>query len=878
MDRRWHRFLLALAALPAFFSCAEKEAELPLAKPGYEYRFSIADPSTKAFLTDEGVFWESADQVGLFLGDAPGQAGAVDVTTAPKTIVFSAAGPLPEGTPVRACYPYLEGNAGASAAKVLFPSQQQGGTLSAMPMAGIPFPLQAGETQGVVHFLNLGSIVDFRILSTAYAGEQVRSITLTATSGEHPLSGEATLDLTAVERGNEASLSVSWPGEAFTPSSVTVTQVSTVTPAKEISSALGNLYMVVAPGTYSGTIEVVTNAATYTFPFADKTFARNGLKRFNLNLEGGNALREAYYRKVSSAASLYDGCTCLLAYPASATEVRLFHPSLSNGKYSGEVTTASVTARGIAASPEVEACLVQLEAVPGSSSDYYLRVPGSHYLSFGNNSIGTNRSATTLTFDSSGGVTVKQKTSSGWWSTTYYLRYNNSSFYPSTTSSTLALYMPDKGTVIRQPLQFSASTFSFFPGDRAFPIEGISGAPTLSGAQTQVVYASSDPSVATVDPVTGALTINGEGRITITATAAADETHEGGSASYTLEAGAFLLENEQMAAYLDYVEQHPYNPSDYSYSYVKAFSCPTSSTNRLDLPRPVPISWTNPEEGNASKTVIVYNDAGFADPEISLSVSDPAATQADLYSLIPGRRYWYQVFNGGASIAEGTFSTLGHRRIIKVGEETPYGNTYANNCRDLGGLETVDGRHLKYGILYRGTNMDGTTDNGQKAYLLDYMGIGLDVDLREFTGHNPLEIPVSDQIYNSMADLTNTSRMKITVGDILDAVAEGKSVYIHCKVGADRTAYVCLLLEALLGVRQELCDVDYELTSFCACVDDVVRERNNKNETYYYYPRAIEFFSAMEGATLQEKVAGYVQTELEIAPERIAAFREAMLE
>lgn len=867
-----------MAALPALFSCAEKEGELPMAGPGYEYRFPIADPSTKAVLNDAGVFWESADEVGLFLGDASGQAGMVDVTTAPKTIVFSTSSPLPEGTLVRACYPYQEGLPSATEATVLFPAHQQGGSLSAMPMAGIPFPLQAGETQGVIHFLNLGSIVDFRILSTAYAGEQVRSITLTATSGSHPLCGEATLDLTQVERGNEASLSVNWPDETFSPSSVTVTQTSTVTATKEISSALGNLYMVVAPGTYSGIIQVETNAATYTFPFADKTFARNGLKRFNLNLEGGNASREAYYREVTSAASLYDGCTCLLAYPASATEARLFHPVLSNGKYSGAVTTASVTSRGIAASAEVEACLVQLEAVPGTSSDYYLRVPESHYLSFGNNSIGTNRTATTLTFDNSGGVTVKQKTSSGWWSTTYYLRYNNSSFSPSTTSSTLALYMPDQGSAIRQPLQFSASTFSFLPGKSAFPIENISGTPTLSGAQTQVLYTSSDPSVATVDPATGALTILGEGRITITATAAADETHEGGSTSYTLEAGAFLLENEQMAAYLDYVEQHPYDPSDYSYSYVKAFSCPTSSTNRLDLPRPVPITWTNPEEGNAAKTVVVYNDGALTDAEISLSVSDPAATRADVYSLIPGRRYWYQVLSGSAPIAEGTFSTLGHRRIIKVGENTPYGNTYANNCRDLGGLETTDGRHLRYGMLYRGTNMDGTTDNGQKEYLLGYMGIGLDVDLREFTGHNPLGIPVSDQIYNSMADLTNTSRMKITIGDILDAVAEGKGVYIHCKVGADRTAFVCLLLEALLGVRQELCDVDYELTSFCACVDDVVRERGNKNETYYYYPRAIEFFNEREGATLQEKVVQYVQTELAISPERIAAYQEAMLE
>lgn len=58
--------------------------------------------------------------------------------------------------------------------------------------------------------------------------------------------------------------------------------------------------------------------------------------------------------------------------------------------------------------------------------------------------------------------------------------------------------------------------------------------PAVSGAQTTVTWAGDNDAVATVNPATGEVTLIGVGTVTVTATAAADETYQKGTASYTL--------------------------------------------------------------------------------------------------------------------------------------------------------------------------------------------------------------------------------------------------------------------------------------------------------------------------------------------------------
>lgn len=91
-------------------------------------------------------------------------------------------------------------------------------------------------------------------------------------------------------------------------------------------------------------------------------------------------------------------------------------------------------------------------------------------------------------------------------------------------------YVKD-GEVLKeaQKLSFSQTEYSVVLGSTDF-VE-----PQLTGAMTDVTYASSNDAVAEVDATTGEVTIVGEGTATITATAEEDEDYDEGSASYTIE-------------------------------------------------------------------------------------------------------------------------------------------------------------------------------------------------------------------------------------------------------------------------------------------------------------------------------------------------------
>lgn len=646
--RRISNWFVWLVFAAVLLSCT-RESVTEADSTGLVYRFALAESGTKATLGDEGVFWEAGDKMGLFVGGAVSAPAEIDVTTVPKTVVFPASAPIPDGTYIYAYYPYVEGNTDATSAKIVIPSAQSGGSVSAMPMAGIPFQTATGETSGVIYSKNLGAIIDFRVYSAQYAGEQIRSITFTATSGNHPVCGEATLDLTNLDPDDEDSMALSWTGS--NPSSIVLTQTATVAESKD-DAAAGHLYMVVAPGTYSGTITITTDVASYIFQFTSKTLERNTIKRYNMNLDSSNATR----------------------------------------------------------------------------------------------------------------------------------------------------------------------------------------------------------------------------------------------------AFSFSIENDMLAAYLDAVEANPYNPPDYSTTLMTTdYYGGTGANNRLDWPKPVPVGWTNPASGNADKVVYVYNDADRTDLELSVSASSPSATSVDVYNLIPGRAYYYTVTNGGEELSSGAFLTTGRRRMMKVGED--YGREKANNCRDLGGQLTSTGQSIKYGIIYRGSNMDQASD-AAKDMLLNYMHIGLDVDLRTTgndAGNPDLQYDALDlgewhttQSFGNWNDLSNTAKMQSILAAVFSAVAQGKNVYIHCKSGADRTAYVCLLLEAMLGVEQGWCDVDYEITSFSRSVSQYPRCRNATDQKYYYYRtyngtvQGVDFIDSLSGGeygnTFQAKAINYVVNTLGIPYSDIKTFQGNMLE
>ena len=933
MRRFFYSLMATLVAFPVFFSCVEKERELPAVhdeEPAvptrYEYSFELADGETRALLTEEGVLWENSDPVGLYVksGDSPAApmetVVRVQEGSSPK-VVFSTTEPLAAGTQVYAYYPYQAGSNGVDAAKIVFPQNQQGGSVSAMPMAGLPVQVREGEgANGIIHFLNLGSVIDFRVYRGAPDGEQVKSIRISVTAGSNPISGEATLDLTGVARGSESEPAVTWPAGASIASSVTLTQTVDVAVDKNAASPL---YMVVAPGTYSGTIVIVTDKAAYTYSFADREFGRNVIKQFNMSLDSSKAEldeRSDWYVKVNSASDLAADGEYLIVYEGES-EPLAFKPILSGSQLDATVNNKkAVTVENdrIKSTETVDGYRIVLEAAP--QSKYYMKaVAADNYYFYPN---GSNISATanknsatsvTIAFNGVGVVNITAGSNN-------YFKYSTSShcFKGSTYNSSrdLALYRRvTSGGLSEQHLQFSAPTFAYCVNGQGLPASGVPDIPVLMGAYTEVTYSSSNGSVATVDASTGAVTIHGVGTAVITAAAASDDCFQAGSTSYTVivrQDPVFNLENDKVAEYLDLVYANPYcPPDDYTSTHMTAElqSGNTDQVNRTDWPKPVPVNWSNPSAGNVTKTVYVYHDAAMTAEEFHLDAGSNA-TGVEVYNLIPNRTYYYKVTNGGEELTRGSFSTTGRRRMIKVGD-SPYGQMYANNCRDFGGQMTRDGRRIKYGKMFRGSNMDKVTDV-QKDYLLNKMNIGLDVDLRttgndagegENTLYNALHLENdwhTTETFNSWDDFSKkfNGRYKLTtiLTKVFEAVNTGKGVYIHCKVGADRTGYVCMLLEALLGVEQGWCDVDYELTSFSGAVDKGVgRWRvgayssggNTLSNNWYYRPRnnifqGVDFIYSLSGGsygdTFQAKAVNYVVNTLGIPYADVQAFQNNMLE
>jgi len=227
------------------------------------------------------------------------------------------------------------------------------------------------------------------------------------------------------------------------------------------------------------------------------------------------------------------------------------------------------------------------------------------------------------------------------------------------------------------------------------------------------------------------------------------------------------------------------------------------------------------------------------------------------YNLIPGETYTLYSYNDGA-LTPVTIHTLGQLRMIRA--------EGVDNVRDLGGWPTENGKRIKYGLLYRGVEMNTASNtlsskansvhqltSEDKRIFRQDLGIKAELDLR-----NEDEIPLKgisalgeDIVYanynisfGEISSDSNRSRLLSCFRFISEQIEDNHPVYIHCKWGADRTGLICMLLEGLLGVSQSNIDKDYELTSFTG---------NTRYRFDVAYQLVLKDILALEGRSLQEK-------------------------
>jgi protein-tyrosine phosphatase len=161
------------------------------------------------------------------------------------------------------------------------------------------------------------------------------------------------------------------------------------------------------------------------------------------------------------------------------------------------------------------------------------------------------------------------------------------------------------------------------------------------------------------------------------------------------------------------------------------------------------------------------------------------------------------------------------------------------NFRDVGGYETVHGRHVRTGRVYRADSLSYMTDEDVR-HVLDVLELRTVVDLRgigeveKFT-HGPLgslgvtvahipivdetrrppegwdnEVPVAmDALYLLMLE-----RFGHRFAEVLRLLSDedAQPVVFHCAAGKDRTGLVAMLVLGLLGVDPDVIAADYALT------------------------------------------------------------------
>lgn len=251
-------------------------------------------------------------------------------------------------------------------------------------------------------------------------------------------------------------------------------------------------------------------------------------------------------------------------------------------------------------------------------------------------------------------------------------------------------------------------------------------------------------------------------------------------------------------------------------------------------PAPVRFCWRVEGSGDCAPRAVrlhISDRPDFARERVI--ACDPAATQAEVYNLSADRAYYWKVVltwqQGQMESPTGCFQTL---------DEAPtlYRVEGLTNVRDIGGWRTVDGRRVKRGLLFRGSEMDThheLTQEGRRA-LKEELGIRTDLDLREEAVGKIASSPIGPDIrfellpvkaYAEYMERDRFAECRRLFSLLADETAY--PAYLHCWGGADRTGTVVLLLNALLGVDDESLLLDYEMTLF-----SVWGERSRNSELF----------------------------------------------
>ncbi len=273
-------------------------------------------------------------------------------------------------------------------------------------------------------------------------------------------------------------------------------------------------------------------------------------------------------------------------------------------------------------------------------------------------------------------------------------------------------------------------------------------------------------------------------------------------------------------------------------------------------PLPVHFEWFN---DHAENEFVLAEDPEF-ETVLYRAVN---CDQIDIYNLKVGKTYYWRVAD--SEVYSFRVDDMLPRWIRADG---------AYNIRDIGGYVTQNGKRVKQGLLFRGTQIDFLTEEGRKV-LRDDLGIHYDLDFRSLdevsevasdTTVSPLgkdiiyeRIPIDGDSAFFEGTETCASLFRLLLNP------ENYPLYYHCERGADRTGALSVVIEGVLGVSDLDIVTDYQLTSL---------SKHIREKSAY---RFLEQYPPVDG-TISEKIVVYLKERCGITDEEINCFRNLMLE
>ena len=254
-------------------------------------------------------------------------------------------------------------------------------------------------------------------------------------------------------------------------------------------------------------------------------------------------------------------------------------------------------------------------------------------------------------------------------------------------------------------------------------------------------------------------------------------------------------------------------------------------------------------DGASGYKVFLDTDKDFSEGATTFDVTE---TKVEMNNLFCDTTYFWKVetADGAHDSAIGSFHTKGHFRNINAAP--------AYNFRDIGGKPTRDGKRIKQGLIYRGSELvtseinqtlrhSVTLNEENLSVIKDELHIGYEFDLRkaDAIGSQGDKSSLGDDVeytrlaLGSFADLWNgvsAADLQKSV-EIFKNATPDKAVYCHCWGGADRTGTLIFILEATLGVSMLEAAMDYEFTSFDNGAHERYRDRKVES---YDFPKFIK--------------------------------------